>query len=71
MGQGKDFLLGGGFGVIRGWLGYHEGYHKFQVGPINGPFGHVSLIMYGFEFWSFRGLLLPSLKGPLLLLLEG
>jgi hypothetical protein len=29
MGYGKDFLLNGGFDVIVGRIGYHEGYHKF------------------------------------------
>jgi len=62
MGQGKDFLLGGGFGAIGGWIGYHERYHEFRVGPIHGL---ASLVTYGFGFWSPKGPLLPPPRGPL------
>ncbi len=61
MGQGKDFLLGGGFGVIGGWIGYHEGYHNFQVGPIHGLVGPV---MYDIGIWFARCPLSPPPKGP-------
>ncbi len=63
MGWGKDFLINGGFGVIGGWAGYHERYHKFQVGPIHNP---VSLPMHGLGFLSIGYSLLPPLGGPLL-----
>jgi hypothetical protein len=63
MGQGRDFLIGGGFGVIRGWMVYHERYHIFHVSPIH---IHVSLATYGLGFWFVGYLLPPPPGGPLL-----
>jgi len=64
MGYSKNFLLGGGFGVIGDWTRYHKGYHKFQVGLIHGPHG---LVMYDLGFWFLGVSLPPALGGQLLL----
>jgi hypothetical protein len=58
MGYSKNFLLGGGFGVIGDWIGYH----KFQVGLIHGPHG---LATYDLGFWSLGGSLPPPFSGLL------